>query len=156
MELRSGTREIIREIERISCNPTLFVQEWREQPVLTRAKKIASIFIERILTIATFPRGNPTYNLRVRTFSVSERQHDTLAAFQLDLGLHQISSIGEEARRSGQRREKGCSRGAADFLGRLGVSRPRSEEYIRQEVARHEKRFQVWIDNRIKIGREID
>lgn len=49
MELRSGTREIIREIERISCNPTLFVQEWREQPVLTRAKKIASIFIERIL-----------------------------------------------------------------------------------------------------------
>lgn len=156
MELRSGTREIIREIERISCNPTLFVQEWREQPVLTRAKKIASIFIERILTIATFSRGNQTYNLRVRTFSVSERQHDTLAAFQLDLGLHQISSIGEEARRSGQRREKGCSRGAADFLGRLGVSRPRSEEYIRQEVARHEKRFQVWIDNRIKIGREID
>lgn len=106
--------------------------------------------------LATFPRGNPTYNLRVRTFSVSERQHDTLAAFQLDLGLHQISSIGEEARRSGQRREKGCSRGATDFLGRLGVSRPRSEEYIRQEVARHEKRFQVWIDNRIKIGREID
>lgn len=46
MELRSGTREIIREIERISCNPTLFIQEWREQPVLTRAKKIASIFIE--------------------------------------------------------------------------------------------------------------
>ncbi|XP_026675626.1 uncharacterized protein LOC108632621 isoform X2 [Ceratina calcarata] len=40
MELRNGTREIIREIERISCNPSLFIQEWKEQPVLTRAKKI--------------------------------------------------------------------------------------------------------------------
>ncbi|XP_017788277.1 PREDICTED: uncharacterized protein LOC108570860 [Habropoda laboriosa] len=40
MELRNGTREIVREIERISCNPALFIQEWKEQPVLTRAKKI--------------------------------------------------------------------------------------------------------------------
>nr|XP_012136751.1 PREDICTED: uncharacterized protein LOC100878441 isoform X3 [Megachile rotundata] len=40
MELRNGTREIVREIERISCNPALFTQEWRDQPVLTRARKI--------------------------------------------------------------------------------------------------------------------
>ncbi|CAK9819447.1 ATP-binding cassette sub-family A member 13 [Anthophora plagiata] len=40
MELRTGTREIVREIERISCNPALFIREWKEQPVLTRARKI--------------------------------------------------------------------------------------------------------------------
>lgn len=149
MELRSGTREIIREIERISCNPTLFIQEWREQPVLTRAKKIASIFIERIFTVATFSQGS---RQSPRTFSVSERQHDTFSTFQLDLGLHKVSSIGKETRRSGQRREKGCSCGAADFLGGFGVPRARSKEYIRQEVARHEKRFQVGgtIDDRYR------
>ncbi|XP_076760468.1 lipid droplet defective [Xylocopa sonorina] len=40
MELRNGTREIVREIERISCNPALFIREWKEQPVLTKARKI--------------------------------------------------------------------------------------------------------------------
>ncbi|KAK9294638.1 hypothetical protein QLX08_010802 [Tetragonisca angustula] len=40
MEMRDGTREIIREIERVSCNPALFIQEWREQAVFARAKKI--------------------------------------------------------------------------------------------------------------------
>lgn len=46
MEMRDGTREIIRELERISCNPALFIQEWREQAVFARAKKIVrnSIF----------------------------------------------------------------------------------------------------------------
>lgn len=42
MELRNGTREIVREIERISCNPSLFIQEWKEQPILSRARKIVS------------------------------------------------------------------------------------------------------------------
>lgn len=65
MELRSGTREIIREIERISCNPTLFIQEWREQPVLTRAKKIASIFIERNLCCVGFSHvGRQPFRVR--------------------------------------------------------------------------------------------
>ncbi|XP_076548743.1 lipid droplet defective isoform X1 [Osmia lignaria lignaria] len=40
MELRNGTREIVREIERISCNPALFIQEWKEQPILSRSRKI--------------------------------------------------------------------------------------------------------------------
>ncbi|OAD61200.1 ATP-binding cassette sub-family A member 13 [Eufriesea mexicana] len=40
MELRSGTREIIREIERISCNPGLFIREWQEHPVLKKARRI--------------------------------------------------------------------------------------------------------------------
>ncbi|XP_053973403.1 uncharacterized protein LOC128873691 isoform X1 [Hylaeus volcanicus] len=40
MELRSGTREIVREVERISCNPALFIREWKEQPLLISARKI--------------------------------------------------------------------------------------------------------------------
>ncbi|XP_076237165.1 lipid droplet defective [Calliopsis andreniformis] len=40
MELRNGTREIVREIERISCNPALFIREWKEQPVLSSVQKI--------------------------------------------------------------------------------------------------------------------
>ena len=40
MELRNGTREIVREIERISCNPALFNREWKEQPVLTSARRM--------------------------------------------------------------------------------------------------------------------
>ncbi|CAL7936973.1 unnamed protein product [Xylocopa violacea] len=40
MELRNGTREIVREIERISCNPALFIREWKEQSVLTKVRKI--------------------------------------------------------------------------------------------------------------------
>lgn len=42
MELRNGTREIVREIERISCNPALFIREWKEQPVLTSAGRMVS------------------------------------------------------------------------------------------------------------------
>lgn len=73
MELRSGTREIIREIERISCNPTLFVQEWREQPVLTRAKKIASIFIERIL-----PHFHEAIRPTISAYVRSQFQNDNM------------------------------------------------------------------------------
>ncbi|XP_033187616.2 lipid droplet defective isoform X1 [Bombus vancouverensis nearcticus] len=40
MEMREGTREIIREIERISCNPALFIQEWNEHPVFAKTRKI--------------------------------------------------------------------------------------------------------------------
>ncbi|XP_024889665.1 ATP-binding cassette sub-family A member 13 isoform X1 [Temnothorax curvispinosus] len=40
LELRNGSREVVREIERIACNPTLFIKEWREQPVIMRVRKI--------------------------------------------------------------------------------------------------------------------
>lgn len=42
LELRNGSREVVREIERIACNPSLFIKEWREQPVITRVQKIVS------------------------------------------------------------------------------------------------------------------
>ncbi|XP_020291877.1 uncharacterized protein LOC109858741 isoform X2 [Pseudomyrmex gracilis] len=40
LELRNGSREVMREIERITCNPSLFIKEWKEQPVLMRVRKI--------------------------------------------------------------------------------------------------------------------
>ncbi|XP_043253492.1 retinal-specific phospholipid-transporting ATPase ABCA4 isoform X1 [Colletes gigas] len=40
MELRNGTREIVREIERISCNPALFIREWKRQPLLINVTHI--------------------------------------------------------------------------------------------------------------------
>ncbi|KAL6258986.1 hypothetical protein P5V15_008908 [Pogonomyrmex californicus] len=40
LELRNGSQEVVREIERIACNPGLFIKEWREQPVLMRVRKI--------------------------------------------------------------------------------------------------------------------
>ncbi|XP_011684588.1 PREDICTED: uncharacterized protein LOC105447955 isoform X2 [Wasmannia auropunctata] len=40
LELRNGSREVIREFERIACNPSAFIKEWREQPVITRVRKI--------------------------------------------------------------------------------------------------------------------
>lgn len=43
MELRNGSREVVQEIERIACNPTLFIKEWKEQPILMRIRKIVSL-----------------------------------------------------------------------------------------------------------------
>ncbi|XP_072756384.1 uncharacterized protein Ldd isoform X2 [Anoplolepis gracilipes] len=40
LELRNGSREVVREIENIGCSPALFIKEWREQPVLMRVRKI--------------------------------------------------------------------------------------------------------------------
>ncbi|XP_066598930.1 uncharacterized protein ldd isoform X2 [Prorops nasuta] len=38
--LRFGSQEAVREIERIACNPGLFIKEWKEQPILTKARKL--------------------------------------------------------------------------------------------------------------------
>ncbi|XP_050450054.1 uncharacterized protein LOC126850786 isoform X1 [Cataglyphis hispanica] len=40
LELRNGSREVVREIEKIGCSPALFIKEWKEQPVLMRVRKI--------------------------------------------------------------------------------------------------------------------
>ncbi|XP_053595540.1 uncharacterized protein LOC103571174 isoform X2 [Microplitis demolitor] len=40
LELRPGTKELIREIERISCNPGLFIREWEEHPTFKRVYEI--------------------------------------------------------------------------------------------------------------------
>ncbi|XP_011868082.1 PREDICTED: uncharacterized protein LOC105562133 isoform X2 [Vollenhovia emeryi] len=40
LELRNGSREVVRELERVACNPSLFIKEWREHPVITRVRKI--------------------------------------------------------------------------------------------------------------------
>ncbi|KAH0550173.1 hypothetical protein KQX54_017854 [Cotesia glomerata] len=40
LELRPGTKELIREIERISCNPGLFIKEWEEHAAFKRVYEI--------------------------------------------------------------------------------------------------------------------
>ncbi|KAK2584735.1 hypothetical protein KPH14_007066 [Odynerus spinipes] len=40
LELRNGSRSLVKELERITCEPAAFIKEWRNQPVLTRARKI--------------------------------------------------------------------------------------------------------------------
>ncbi|KAG5315958.1 ABCAD protein, partial [Acromyrmex insinuator] len=40
LELRNGSQEVIRELERIACDPSLFIKEWREQPMIIRVRKI--------------------------------------------------------------------------------------------------------------------
>ncbi|XP_029170086.1 LOW QUALITY PROTEIN: uncharacterized protein LOC114939826 [Nylanderia fulva] len=40
LELRNGSREVVRQIEKIGCSPSLFIKEWREQPVLMKVRKI--------------------------------------------------------------------------------------------------------------------
>lgn len=45
LELRNGSREVVREIEKIGCSPGLFIKEWREQPVLMKVRKIVSLHI---------------------------------------------------------------------------------------------------------------
>lgn len=44
LELRNGSREVVREIEKIACSPALFIKEWKEQPVLMRVQKIVSLY----------------------------------------------------------------------------------------------------------------
>lgn len=45
LELRNGSREVVRQIENIGCSPSLFIKEWREQPILMRIRKIVSLYI---------------------------------------------------------------------------------------------------------------
>lgn len=45
LELRNGSREVVREIEKIACEPAPFIKEWREQPMLARVRKIVSFYI---------------------------------------------------------------------------------------------------------------
>ncbi|KAL0111880.1 hypothetical protein PUN28_013230 [Cardiocondyla obscurior] len=40
LELRNGSREVVRELERVACNPGLFIKEWREQPVIMKVRGI--------------------------------------------------------------------------------------------------------------------
>ncbi|XP_023289550.1 uncharacterized protein LOC105698871 [Orussus abietinus] len=40
LEFRNGSRQVIREIERILCNPGLLLREWEEHPVLSKVNKI--------------------------------------------------------------------------------------------------------------------
>lgn len=44
LELRNGSREVVREIEKIGCSPALLIKEWKEQPVLMRVRKIVSLY----------------------------------------------------------------------------------------------------------------
>jgi len=44
LELRNGSQEVVRELERIACDPSLFIKEWREQPVIMRVRKIVSFY----------------------------------------------------------------------------------------------------------------
>lgn len=56
LELRNGSREVVREIERIACNPSLFIKEWKEQPVIMRVRKIVSaLFNYLLLSIEIIP-----------------------------------------------------------------------------------------------------
>lgn len=45
LELRDGSREIVRQIENIGCSPSLFIKEWKEQPMLMKIRKIVSLYI---------------------------------------------------------------------------------------------------------------
>lgn len=40
--LRNGSREVIREIEKIGCSPLDFIREWLEQPLLSKTSDIVS------------------------------------------------------------------------------------------------------------------
>ncbi|XP_028048892.2 uncharacterized protein LOC105837746 isoform X2 [Monomorium pharaonis] len=40
LELRNGSREVVRELEKIACDPSLFIKEWREQPIIMRVRKM--------------------------------------------------------------------------------------------------------------------
>ncbi|XP_019697173.1 ATP-binding cassette sub-family A member 13 isoform X1 [Harpegnathos saltator] len=40
LELRNKSREIVREIERIACNPGLFIKEWTKQPEVKNLRKV--------------------------------------------------------------------------------------------------------------------
>lgn len=42
LELRPGSQELVREIEKISCNPGPLLREWEEQPLLLKVHKIVS------------------------------------------------------------------------------------------------------------------
>jgi len=43
LELRNGSQDVVKEIERVACNPSLFIKEWKEQPVIIRVRKIVSL-----------------------------------------------------------------------------------------------------------------
>lgn len=43
LELRNGSREVVRQIENIGCDPSLIIKEWREQPILMKIRKIVSL-----------------------------------------------------------------------------------------------------------------
>ncbi|XP_033223873.1 phospholipid-transporting ATPase ABCA1 isoform X3 [Belonocnema kinseyi] len=40
LEFRIGSRELVTEIEKISCDPSLLIEEWNEQPLLNKVRKI--------------------------------------------------------------------------------------------------------------------
>lgn len=42
LEFRIGSRELVTEIEKISCDPSLLIEEWNEQPLLNKVRKIVS------------------------------------------------------------------------------------------------------------------
>jgi len=54
LELRNGSREVVRQIENIGCSPSLFIKEWREQPILMRIRKIVSLYILIFLFVLLF------------------------------------------------------------------------------------------------------
>lgn len=56
LELRNGSREFVREMERIACDPTSFIKEWREQPILMKVRKIVSLFTHLFLYIYNYLR----------------------------------------------------------------------------------------------------
>ncbi|KAK0086066.1 hypothetical protein PV325_003922 [Microctonus aethiopoides] len=40
LQLRPGTKQLVREIERISCNPGQFIKEWEQQPLIMKLEDI--------------------------------------------------------------------------------------------------------------------
>lgn len=53
LELRNGSREIVREIERLACNPGLFVKEWKEHAVFSAVRKLFANDSKNELTLNT-------------------------------------------------------------------------------------------------------
>lgn len=42
LELRNGSRSFLREFERITCEPTAFIKEWKNQPIIMKVGNIVS------------------------------------------------------------------------------------------------------------------
>lgn len=72
LELRNGSQEVMREIEKIACDSTDFLKEWKEHPMVMRVRKIVSC----IIYIYIYARDKLVTLLRVtivKTIDYTER-----------------------------------------------------------------------------------
>lgn len=42
LELRNGSRSFLRELERIACDPTGLIKEWKNHPIIMKVRNIVS------------------------------------------------------------------------------------------------------------------